>query len=98
MSGVSWGDKGRLPPGVCAAGTGLPGLAAGRAEDARWWREQTRFSAVEKLPPEEQGVKIFSVLRVGESFSSQFKHLGKRPEELQLCGPRHSKLLTQLVG
>lgn len=38
--------------GVCAAGTGLPGLAAGRAEDARWWREQTRFSAVEKLPPE----------------------------------------------
>lgn len=38
--------------GACAGGTGLPGFAAGTAEDAHCWGAQGRFSAAAKLPPE----------------------------------------------
>lgn len=52
---------GRVPPGACAGGTGLPGFAAGTAEDAHCWGAQGRFSAAAKLPPEDQrGEDIFN--------------------------------------
>lgn len=62
-------SQGKGPPGVCAAGTGLPGSAAGTVEDACWRGARRHRPAAERLPPEEQGVQTFSILRVGESSS-----------------------------
>lgn len=44
---------GKVPPGVCVAGTGSPGFAAGKA-DAHWEAAVARFPAAEDRPPEKQ--------------------------------------------
>lgn len=72
-------NKGNLPPGVCAVGTGLPGFAVGTAEDARCWGQRRPFSAAEKLPPEEQGGWKHFQFSMREKVLVLFKHLGKCP-------------------